>query len=158
MKRIVPFLIAIFISTASSAQIITKIEGLMYKPGSAIKIDRKYIGTYQQLQLAKITVEDLVTKQKASGVEMTALYSDKSVNGFVDSDELPALIKILEIFRDNRISITNSTSYYFSSKGGIKAEFTLEDKNPVAMISIRGIPTPLTNGDDVLRLLYGLQK
>jgi hypothetical protein len=97
----------------------SQIEAALSKKGVLLKKDRKNLGNIHDVSFTKLTVEDLTSKLKYSGIEV---ISGKVV-GFIDNDELPTLKKAVELMRDKRLDEAPGTFYEFHCRGGFNLMF-----------------------------------
>jgi hypothetical protein len=95
------------------------IEVAASKKGVLLKKDYTVLGDVQNVEFRHLRVEDMSSKIKYSGVEVT--FDDNE--GFIDSDELRTLVKALEMVRDNRLDPKPGVVYEFMSRGGFNMQF-----------------------------------
>lgn len=97
----------------------SQIETALSKKGVLLKKDRRDLGNIHDVSFTKLTVEDLSSKIKYSGIEVIS----GKVIGFIDNDELPTLKRAVELMRDKRLDESPGTFYEFHCKGGFNLMF-----------------------------------
>ena len=161
MKKIV--MVALFILASSHGRAQTAKESKAYitlamsKTGAVLKKNYTKIGYYSNMLFQHVKVEEVSSKQKFTGVSILFEYPNGSSSVLVDSDEIPNLVKTLELIRDTKSTVPAGTTYEFQSRSGMSVSFIAE-KDWVIWMHIGAKPNAITQDLDLAGVIHGLRK
>lgn len=126
MKRILVIVMLCSLSITSFSQAAkiaeSKIALMLNMTGVILKKDFVDLGSVSNIELKHITIEDISSRTKIKGVRVVSNQNkkDENPNGYVDSDELPVLIKGLELIRDKFNSPEKDVFYSYVCRGDVR--------------------------------------
>lgn len=109
----------VFSQSGSAKEAESKLIQAINKKGAVIKKTSQPLGVFKELGYFHITVEDILAASKTKGLHIVGGVGFVHLvnHAYVDSDELKALLVVLERIRDERSNTNSKINYMFSSKG-----------------------------------------
>lgn len=158
MKLLAILFTFLLLGKSSSAQISTsKIDFLLDKKSAVVKMSGRKISSHNNMTIDRIMVEDLISKQKASGLSFSVTKVKDRI-GYIDEDEIPALIKFFEIVRDADLKTFAGQILTLKSKGGVDFEFISSKGEPIITITIDDAVYMTSIKTDILYIFSSIQK
>jgi len=149
----------VFSQKISSKDSKAKIALALNRSGVLMKTSGTPLGNFGNMSFVHIKVEELIIKQKYTAVSISTDFKGVEPSyALVDSDELPTLIKALEMMRDTKGELELMTTYDFKSRGGFSVSLAKNKGNWEIWIEIGSKSTAITKDIDLLGMLHCFQK